>query len=86
MVYVGAHVGARVCTDAIECVLQLQSEGGEGNVLRHGQDGDSGQVGGWVSCIPLTVGGVEGQVACCKGRGGCSYWIFNTAQNICKTT
>lgn len=56
-------------TDATECVLQLQSEGSEGNLVRHRQDGHSGQVGDWVPCIPLTVGGVEAQTACCRGRG-----------------
>lgn len=55
-----------VCTNATECVLQLQSKGSEGNLFRHRQDGHSGQVGDWIPCIPLTGGGVESQTTSCK--------------------
>ena len=55
--------GRMYSTDATEGVLQLQSEGGEGHLVRHGQNGDSRQVGHWVPCIPFAAGGVEAQTA-----------------------
>lgn len=53
-------------TDATKSVLQLQSKGGEGNLLRHGQDGHSRQIRGWIPSIPLTGGCVEGKTATCR--------------------
>lgn len=48
-------------TNATKCMLQLQSEGSEGNLLRHRQDGHSGQVGDWIPSVPLAGWGVESQ-------------------------
>lgn len=57
-----------VCTDGSQCVVQLQGEGSEGNLVRHGQDGDCGEVGGRVPHIPLTARGVEGQTTSWRGE------------------
>lgn len=44
-------------------VLQLQGEGGQGDVLGDGQHGDGGQVGRLIASVPLADGGVQGQTA-----------------------
>lgn len=46
-------------TDGAQGVLELQGEGGEGHVLRHGHDGHRGQVAGRVPRVPLAAGGVQ---------------------------
>lgn len=50
-------------TDGEEGVLQLQGEGGEGDLLRHREDSHGGQVGRLVPGVPLTPRGVESQAA-----------------------
>ena len=64
-----------MCTDAAEGVLQLQGEGGEGDVIRDGQDGDSGEVGGRVPRVPLAGGGVETQTTCWENKRNPFDWF-----------
>lgn len=47
-------------------MLEFQGEGGEGHILRHGHDGDSGEVAGGIVGVPLAAGSVEPErVTCC---------------------
>jgi len=45
-------------------MLELQSEGSEGDLLRHRQYGHSGQIRIWIPNIPLTGGRVEMGATC----------------------
>lgn len=53
-------------TNSIKSMLQLQSEGHQRNLFRHGQNGDSRQVGGRITRIPLAGWGVKTQIANCR--------------------
>ena len=53
----------RGLTDGQEGELQLQGEGGEGDLLRRGQHRHGAEVGGLVARVPLASWGVKGQAA-----------------------
>lgn len=57
-----------VCTYSTKRVLQLQSEGSEGDVLRPRQERHGGQVRRRVAGIPLAGGGVEGKTSSCRAE------------------
>lgn len=55
-----------MCTNAAECVVELQTEGSERNLVGHRKDGHSGQVGDRITSVPFTGGSVEAQTTICR--------------------
>ena len=54
-----------VLTYGLEGVLELEGEGGQGHLVGRRQDGDGGQVGSRVPCVPFTGRSLEARAVSC---------------------